>query len=173
MAYSSSFRNTWLHSCSVRPRSMAMADAQCISSTNGLVTRVDTDCHSHTLSSPRINFNRYIGTMDWGGPRVRRPAIKALVLASYSTVGKMPQFGNWACSAKQNKRHPRSPSFVGSFPAGLRCCEGVLAEGPFSYASQRHAEPAISGFSKVSPMGLVTTPAQWCLGDFNLSRRSV
>ena len=48
--------------------------------------------------------------MGWVGPRVRRPAIKALVLASYLIVGQVAQFGNWAYSAKQNKRHPRSPS---------------------------------------------------------------
>ena len=48
--------------------------------------------------------------MGWVGPRVRRPAIKALVLASYLIVGQVTQFGNWAYSAKQNKRHPGSPS---------------------------------------------------------------
>ena len=48
--------------------------------------------------------------MGWVGPRVRRPAIKALVLASYLIVGQVAQFGNWAYSAKQNKRYPRSPS---------------------------------------------------------------
>ena len=48
--------------------------------------------------------------MGWVGPRVRRPAIKALVLASYLIVGQVAQFGNWAYSAKQNKGHPRSPS---------------------------------------------------------------
>ena len=44
---------------------------------------------------------------------------------------------------------------MGSVTAGLRCCEGVLAEGPSSNALQRHAELAISGFSKVNPMDLV------------------
>ena len=32
----------------------------------------------------------------WAGPRVRRPAIKALVLAGYLIVGQVAQFGNWA-----------------------------------------------------------------------------
>ena len=51
--------------------------------------------------------------------------------------------------------------------ADLRCCElqceGVLVEGPSSNASQRHTESAISGFSKVNPMDMVTTPTPWCL----------
>ena len=54
-------------------------------------------------------------------------------------------------------------SFVGSETADLRCCEGVLAEGPSSNASQSHAELAISGFSNVNPMDLVTTPTPRCL----------
>ena len=49
-------------------------------------------------------------SMGWVDSRVRRPAIKALVLVSYLLVGQVAQFGNWAYSAKQNKRHPRSPS---------------------------------------------------------------
>ena len=51
--------------------------------------------------------------MGWAGPGpacAGGPAIKALVLASYLIVGQVAQFGNWAYSAKQNKRHPRSPS---------------------------------------------------------------
>ena len=51
--------------------------------------------------------------MGWAGPGpacAGGPAIKALVLASYLIVGQVAQFGNWAYSAKQNKRYPRSPS---------------------------------------------------------------
>ena len=54
-----------------------------------------------------------LGAMGWVGPRVRRPAIKALVLASDFIVGQVAQFGNWAYSAKRNKRHPRPPSDTG------------------------------------------------------------
>ena len=60
--------------------------------------------------------------MDWGGPRVRRPAIKALFLASYLIVGQSAQFGNSPYSAEQNKRHRRSPSgAVGKTTQAPRC----------------------------------------------------
>ena len=48
--------------------------------------------------------------MGWVSPHMCRPAIKVLVLANYLIVGQVAQFKNWAYSAKQNKRHPRSPS---------------------------------------------------------------
>ena len=44
--------------------------------------------------------------MGWAGPRVRGPAITALVLASYLIVGQVAgaQFGNWAYSLLWDRR---------------------------------------------------------------------
>ena len=50
--------------------------------------------------------------MGWVGPGPACAGLpsKPLSFASYLIVGQVAQFGDWAYSAKQNARHPRSPS---------------------------------------------------------------